>query len=1053
MKNSTNFDQAYRQLNHEQREAVDSIGTPLLVVAGPGTGKTQVLTMRIANILKKTDADPYSILALTFTEAAAKNMQTRLASLIGPTAYSVNIHTFHSFCVGVIKGYSDYFPIARDSEPLADLEKFEILEKIITDNSLELIKPMNAPLHYLKEIMSGISNLKREGVTPERLAEILNQEATELHALQNQLKLGEWGLRQRNLFKQQELLEVYRWYQAALIQRQRYDFDDMIMLVVEAFQSNELLLRVHQEKLQYLLVDEYQDTNSAQNRVVDLLASYWPNPDLCVVGDPHQAIFRFQGASVENILGFVDRYPQSTIINLATGYRCSQQLYDAAHQLVSTTKINLIDENLPDLFSALSLTDDTPALVKTIQQSASVTSPVTSHQAKQQLAKLLSLPLKSESTNPQAIAVINLFAASNQKLEAIFVARQIQALIAKGVKPSEIAVIYRYNADSIEITEALSKWGIRYQIDGGDDLLQRSFTTKLLNFLQVLDDLRPNQEDELVFQVLNSPWFQLEPVLIIKLGRVAGKMKLSLLEVIDRGYECIENAQLASVLSQSEFDQLKQIVERLYEWRNLDHQLLFTQWFERVLHEAGIFTWLKQQADYPLLLTELNTLYREIKNLVASDRQYHLASWTRMVKLMKDHKLQIKADEIVSSQEAVCLLTAHKAKGQEWEYVFIVQAVDGKWGGRQSRELLPLPSGILQHSGVSKNDQKEDEKRLFYVALTRAKQKVTISYPEEVVAGARSDQKIVTQFVEEIKDLVTPLEDHELVTQADELMIKLIEPPSKPILSIELTEFISSLVQDFTLSITALNNYLRDPQDFLQNTLLRLPRAKEPFMSFGTAVHSALERFYAEYLRCQQYPDEQYLLDQFEQALNKELLTDQDHERRLRHGQDILRKYYHQRSQFFPDVIELEKKIGSGRQHIILDKDIRLSGKIDRLDWIDREKKLVKVIDYKTGKAKSANDILGLTKSTPASQRELSLPETIRGSYMRQLVFYKLLCQLDPTFKASVVTGAFEFVEPAGKNSDKIIEREFKISDEAVDDLKALIRQVMKEIRELAFFQ
>lgn len=1018
-----NFLQAYQELNPQQKMAVDHLDNPLMVVAGPGTGKTQVLTMRIANILDKTDADPATILALTFTDSAAKNMRDRLAKLIGPTAYYVNISTFHSFCSDVIRRYPEYFAIARSSEPLSQLERFEIFEELISHTDLELLKPMNMPLYYLKDVLKGISDLKREGINPTQFEEILHDERDYLEQNQAEYKKAEFKQKQKNLAKQQELLTLYQKYQQEMQARQRYDFDDMIMLVVEAFKKHELLLRLHQEQIHYFLVDEYQDTNSAQNQVVDLLASYWGDKaNICVVGDPHQAIFRFQGASIENMLGFIDRYPQATVINLAEGYRCTQQIYDTAHTLIEHNNLSLFKDG---------------------------------DEQKSSLSKLLKMPLHSSAKNSSQknLTQIKTFAAPTQTLESIFVARQIEQLINQGTDPSEIAVLYRYNSDSVEIAQALNKWGMRYEIEGGDDILQREFTSQLINFFQILFDLRPTQEDQLVYQVMHYPWFELDELQVMKLGRVAGKLNLTLLEVIDRGYQPIQEAKLEVVISEEEFDQIKLFVDKLYHWSSLDHQHLFTHWFETVLKEAGVFKWLQAQENYAQLLNELNSLYREVKNLVSSQHQFKLANFLQAIALMRDHNLQITVEDLNIKQGAVNLTTVHKAKGQEWEHVFILQCNDGKWGNRRQRELLPLPEGILQHTQPSSKERNEDERRAFYVALTRAKYSVTISYPETIVDGGRSDDKNASQFLHELGDWAKSVNDDQLITQSDELLLKLIEPTSVIKPSTDTKLFFETLLKDFKLSVTALNTYLRDPKEFLENNLLRLPRAKEPFMAFGTAVHSALERFYREYLNNKELPDVQFLLDQFEESLQAELLTEDEFKKRLKYGLEVLQNYYQHHATNSPDVIEVERVIGYGWTKAILDNDIQLTGKIDRLDWIDKDKRLVKVIDYKTGKPKSDNFIKGLIKGSDLSEREQELPESIRAPYQRQLVFYKLLCKLDRTFNATVVSGAFDFVEPANKETGAVVTREFDITDEAVADLKQLIRQVMKEIRELRFLE
>jgi DNA helicase-2/ATP-dependent DNA helicase PcrA len=1026
IKTTPAFKQAYQQLNPAQKQAVDQIEGPVMVVAGPGTGKTQVLTARIANILLKTDTDPSAILALTFTDSAAKTMRERLSEMIGKTAYYVNITTFHSFCVQILRQHPEYFPIERDSQPLSDLERYELFEELIVQTNLEKIKPLNAPYHYLPDIVKAISDLKREGVSPTDFADIIRAEEKALQQERDDLNKTDLRKRERDLTKWHDLLKLYQAYQTQLREKQRYDFDDMIALVVEAFKNEELLLREYQEKLHYFLVDEYQDTNSAQNQVVDLLASYWgEQANVFTVGDPNQAIYRFQGASIENMLGFVDRYPTSTVINLNLGYRCPQSIYDAAHSLIqhnqlSQTKIN------HDLNNGQGR-----------------------QQAKRQLLEILNQPLKTAYSEGEPVKV---FAAPVQTLETVFVARQIQDLIEQGTDPEQIAVLYRYNSDAGLMSQALEKWGIRYEIDGGNNILKSEFIDQILSFFQVLLDLRTSSEDELVFKIMHYPWFELDELQIMKLARIAGKLKLSLLDVIDHGYEFLKQNEFDQLLEQKKFEQIAKFVKDLYHWSSLDASNTFSHWFEIVISESNLLAWIKGRTNKIELLNELNSLYNQIKSMVAADHQFKLKDFLNTIEVMQEHNLKINAEDLNIKQQAVHLATVHKAKGQEWEHVFLLHCVDRKWGNHFNRELLPLPKGLLSNTDVSKKERNEDERRVFYVALTRASQQVTITYPETVVQDNRTSEKVPSQFLLELGKTQT-LEDDGLLDKADDYLVRLMQPPPERVSSNQEKKFFENLVKDFKLSVTALNNYLRDPQEFIENNLLRVPRAKPLPMAFGTAVHQALERLYQCYLDTGKRLPEKELLTEFEKALAKEVLTEVEFEERLRRGREILANYYQQTQDDEPNVVEVERLVGYGWSKAVLDNDIELTGKLDRIDWLDRSKKLVRVVDYKTGKPKTKGYIEGTVKAVPLSEREQNLPETIRGPYKRQLVFYKLLTELDRSFNATVTEGVFDFVEPYDPRTGRLMPRVFKISKEEVEDLKNLIREVMKEIRGLEFLK
>ena len=318
------------KLNPAQQLAVDTIDGPVMVIAGPGTGKTQIIAERIANILKQTDTAPDSILALTFTESGAKSMRERLITTIGATAYYVNISTFHAFCSQVIQEFPDRFSLTA-TEPLAELERVEIFHEIFDSHQFDYLKPVNQPHYYTAALIKAIQELKREGITPIALKKLLPLEA--------KTKADQYLLN-----KNQELQQIYTLYQKALTARGRYDFEDMINFVVEAFTRDETLLRTYQERLQYFLIDEYQDTNSSQNQVINLLAGFWgQEANVFVVGDPNQSIYRFQGASLENFIGFTKTYPHAKIITLEQNYRSHQLILDSSFALIQKNKLKIED--------------------------------------------------------------------------------------------------------------------------------------------------------------------------------------------------------------------------------------------------------------------------------------------------------------------------------------------------------------------------------------------------------------------------------------------------------------------------------------------------------------------------------------------------------------------------------------------------------------------------------------------------------------------------------------------------------------------------------------
>ncbi|KXK12034.1 MAG: ATP-dependent DNA helicase PcrA [Microgenomates bacterium OLB23] len=580
-------------LNVAQRKAVEQLDGPVMVLAGPGTGKTQVLAARIAHILQSTDVPPYAILALTFTESAAANMRERVVSLIGKEGYYVTIATFHSFCADVIRTHPEYFAIDRKSEPLGELEKYDLFQRLIDTTPLKVLKSLNQRYFYIDEIISSISQIKREGFLPDDFEKIIHAEFADAKIPEKKLAQAKF-LAQKQ--KNEELLLLYKAYTNELSAIKRYDFDDMITLVAEAFKKHENLLLDYQETLHYFLVDEYQDTNSAQNTVVDLLASYWgEKANVFVVGDPHQSIFRFQGASVENTLQFAQKYPQSLTIKLEEVYRCTQTICDAA---VAVIKNNTLT--------------DIPLL-------------------------------KSARGDGEPISIVEL---PTQTHELFYVADVIKALIAGGTKPEDIAILYRKNAEVQEVRDILDKWGIAYEVDGGEDILSTEPIQQFLRFLHLIADIKINREDDTMFEVMSYSWVPVDKMLVMKAARAAGRAKMSLFTLIQSGYATFAKHHQTSEVTPIEFRQLEDFSEQLVAWAAEDANMPFTEWFEHVLKASGFLPWILQHPSKGELLININSLYREVKAMNASSHRMKLSDFILAIDTIMLHGIRIFAEDL-----------------------------------------------------------------------------------------------------------------------------------------------------------------------------------------------------------------------------------------------------------------------------------------------------------------------------------------------------------------------------------------------------------------------
>jgi len=343
------FERELVKLNKAQRQAVETIEGPVMVVAGPGTGKTQVVAMRIANILRQTQLGARNILALTFTEAGVTALRTRLEKLIGADAYQVTIATFHGFANQIITTFPYVFGFTTEATSVTELERLQIIDQILSSQTFTALRPLRSPTFHVPAIAQAIRVCKQEAVEPETLIELARAQFQPSSA---KITDAKQKLAQRDLAINLELAEVYRQYQAALVARHLYDYEDMVLFAISAIKNNPEIRAYYQERYHYLLVDEYQDTNNSQNALVESLADFFDNPNVFVVGDDKQAIYRFQGASVANMLHFTKKYPQMKIISLEENYRSLPEILTTAQDLISRNSHQLLSY-LPDQIAGL----------------------------------------------------------------------------------------------------------------------------------------------------------------------------------------------------------------------------------------------------------------------------------------------------------------------------------------------------------------------------------------------------------------------------------------------------------------------------------------------------------------------------------------------------------------------------------------------------------------------------------------------------------------------------------------------------------------------------
>lgn len=966
------FEQAYGRLNTRQKEAVDNIDGPVMVIAGPGTGKTQILALRIANILIKTDTKPENILALTFTDAGSHAMKERLRRYIGEAAYKVAVHTFHSFAGELIRRYPDAYPAIIGGRVATDIERFSIIEDIINGGEFKELRPAGDPLYYVKKIPGAISDMKKEYVTPDELSRRLNELETKLEAEPKFHEKGahkgkirsDYAKEEKRINKLKELGLVYRQYQAVLNERRLYDFEDMIVETVKALENNEDMLRDLQETYQYILADEHQDVNESQNKILELLAHFHDRPNIFAVGDEKQSIYRFQGASLDNFLYFEDRFPGTKVIALTDNYRSTQPILDIAHALIKS---------------------DDPELAA------------------------LRVPLQAVKEE-KVVGRQECRRFSHEALEDDWLINEVKQLMATGVPAEEIAVIVRYNRDVEHLAGRLRAAGIDTSASAESDILSHPVTMAAEDLM--LASLEIDNEKALFSVLTHSCWGIESGELALVLS--ARSFSAPLRKII------FDEARLRE-LGVKDPEKIMNVGRVLDEARSLCATKAPHFVLQYLLKESGLLSSILK--DDPSEGTRiLRRFYDDIEAMVVENQATTLAAVVTQLRYRRTHNLSLTAPYIDVDQTAVQVMTAHKSKGLEFHTVFLPRATDNSFGKADARNYFKLP---LSKHGGGDDEIEEDDRRLLYVAMTRAKANLLVSSAENSASGKICEP---TRFLFQLDEG----ELNAMDTTAEEEAFK-----PETILDLEPVSFrlrpedIKRMFLARGLAVTHLNNYLEDPRKYYSENLLREPQPQNLPAMKGNAVHEILDRAVANFVRTGEWLSISEANAGLRFALERMPIGAHDLTRLHEDSLEILNAY-------LPRLATLAQK--SSRPEMSLrvtlktnDQDlpeIPLTGKIDRLDY-DEAGRVIRVTDYKTGKPKSRNEVEGGTKNS-------------NGNYKRQLVFYALLLEL---YGAEVRSPEFilSFVEPK-ERSGEIVEHSFSISQGEVDELKQEILRVAKEI-------
>ncbi|MDQ5913781.1 MAG: ATP-dependent helicase UvrD/PcrA [Patescibacteria group bacterium] len=1055
------------KLNAKQQEAVDQIDGPVMVLAGPGTGKTQLLSARVANILKLTDVNPSNILCLTYTEAGVTAMKERLAQTIGPAGYQVSVHTFHSFALEVMRRFPDYFLDTRGFTAIDELTSYQVLEKILAElpPNFKLAHRSFARENRISDLTSKISELKKAGLSPDEAKELVERNQADLDSLTPLLiefpheiprgkaagtKLietlasflqeqsadiepngpikslkniilkeltsaitesldsgktspitafknanlekdpkGNWRFKDvkynQNL---KELAHIYRLYTEEIYQLEKLEFDDMILNLIRAVSNNDELKLNIQEQWQYFLVDEFQDTSFAQLEIVRLLGDNPANggqPNIMAVGDDDQAIYAFQGASVSNIQSFIDLYPETNLITLEDNYRSNQAIITTSYQTAE-----FIEER------------PTGTTVKKLSK-------------------------KSEHSKDLEVSVTTL--TSNQS-ELSWLVKDIKEQLESGQKPEEIAILAPRHRYLQELALELHASGVPVYYESSSNILEDEIILELLSLSQLVLKIASGDlahSNSLLAEVISAPYWQLPVGSVWRLSLHARNAEF-------------HKHWLEHLVEGALGEQGKLIATQLLKWSNESSNSTLEQMLDLLIgatqqdepqstspFKAYYFSSERLSSDpagYANFLSSLTTLRDHLRSYFPDMSSPKLKDLTKYVELCQQHGgIRIARRGLHIKPSGVNLITAYGSKGLEFEQVYIIHSSEDVWSeaARGKVDTLKLTANFASHKDTS-----DDKTRLFYVAQTRAKNRLVHTLHK---FDEKGKQKVLLRYLQPLQELpeviFTDLSEEQMdaQTSAEAYQQKLFGTEEYTTQEPLLAEILQPILENYRLSATHLTTWLDEKyggrDEFITRHLLRFPQAMSESAVHGSAVHKALEKAHLAH-RAGHELTQADLDYTYAHEIAKCALDDELKEKMLQRSHYLFEK-------FIDDISDLINTDALPEVDIKTNfEDIRLSGKLDAV-IINKKEGSAVVRDYKTGKPGAYID----------------------NHYKNQLYLYKLLLEQSPERlpkEVKLIGAELVYLNPS---EEAVVTQKLEYKEDEYQEFKLLLKKVWVEIMSL----
>jgi len=869
------------QIDKDQQDAITYGEGPLLIVAGAGTGKTKVITERIAYLINEKKVKPSEIIALTFSEKAAAEMVKRVDELIPYGMVDVHISTFHSFGYDIIDENFTELRIAPDWKLLQKADSIIFIAENIDKFDLHIYRPLNNPHKYVSYFSDFISKLKDNLITPEEYVKFANEYK------ENAKEDAEKEIAEKHL----ELAGFYKKYEELKLENNFVDYGDLIFIPYFLLKEKKSVLEKYQKRYKYILIDEFQDTNYAQFELIKLIAEKSRN--INVVGDDDQMIYRFRGAAISNIMGFKDYYKDAKVVVLKTNYRSVQPILEAAYKLIKNNTDRLED-------------------------------------------KLnISKKLESKYKPTHKIQSINFEFFKNYSLEADFVAEKIKEFIQKDYyKKNEIAVLVRSKIDAPIFLKTFEKYGIDYKFSGDEGLYNKEEIRFLINFCKMLNT---PYEFNPIFDVAISEFYNIGPYTMSKIGNRAKDFSMTIYDMMKKindypelEIEPEEIKKIEKLLNDIDF-----YVEKIKQKWNAG-EILYD-----FLKTRKIFDDLlkKQDIESQVKIANISKFFEILKQFSISEEYDTLPNFVKYIELRQmagDNPQEDILEDI--EEDSVQVLTVHKAKGLEFKVVFMVALVQDKFPVRRRGDFpLPLPEKLIKDIIDEETYFKEEERRLFYVAMTRAKDALFLTASQKY--EGKSERKI-SMFLEEIG--IKKPEPFEEIEEAKVEKFKYFEKQTT-IGEIK----IAKKEKVIKLSNYQIDDYLTCPFKYKLIHILKIPIKDDPAVMYGQAMHKVVAEFYkAKQEKKDLKIDDLKLI--FKSMWKPYGFISQEHEkRRFETGLNAIEKFFKKESENNIVPVYIEKDF-----EFKLSEKLVIRGRWDRVDMVDGK---AIIIDYKTSDVEDKN--------------------------------------------------------------------------------------------------